>query len=126
MHGILTRKIYEARRVSKAEEPADDIDAVFESQFDAEGAWVRPPAEPALHLARADVRRRLAECLERLPGRRRDAFLLREVDEMPTEDVCKILNVTPNNLGVLLFRARNRLRACLEDHGIAGSSDANV
>ncbi|NOT09648.1 MAG: sigma-70 family RNA polymerase sigma factor [Gemmatimonadales bacterium] len=126
MHGILIRKVSEARRASHREEPADDIDAMFEQQFDSEGSWVRPPAGPAVDLARADTWRLLAACLERLPQRQRDAFILRETDGIPTEELCKIMSVTPNNLGVLLFRARNRLRHCLEHHGITGSADADV
>ncbi len=107
-------------------EPADDIDRVFERQFNAQGSWVRPPVQPATALARADVRRHLAFCLEQLPHAQREAFTLREADELSTEALCKILQVTPNNLGVLLFRARNRLRTCLELHGIAGSANADV
>jgi RNA polymerase sigma-70 factor, ECF subfamily len=126
MHGILIRKVSEVRRSARREEPADDIDAVFEQQFGSHGAWVRPPTGPSLDLARADVRRLLASCLERLPQRHRDAFTLREVDGLGTGELCKILQVTPNNLGVLLFRARNRLRQCLEQHGVAGSIDADL
>ncbi|PIP95766.1 MAG: RNA polymerase subunit sigma, partial [Bdellovibrio sp. CG22_combo_CG10-13_8_21_14_all_39_27] len=29
-------------------------------------------------------------------------------------DICKILDVTTTNLGVLLYRAKNRLRECVE------------
>jgi hypothetical protein len=58
------------------------------------------------------------------PSRRpqRLAFLLREVEGLETKETCKILEVTRTNLGVLLYRARNRLRACLERLGIEGST----
>lgn len=126
MHGILIRKVSEARRAVRREELADDIDEMFDRQFDAEGAWTRPPVTPALDLARADVRRLLTACLEELPQRQRDAFTLREQDGLETEDLCKIMQVNANNLGVLLFRARNRLRRCLGRHGIEGSADADM
>lgn len=126
MQGILVRKVMEQRRSVRRDEPADDMDAAFERQFDSEGSWVRSPAGPATDLARADVRRVLAACLEELPPRQRDAVTLREVDDVATDDLCKILDVTRNNLGVLLFRARIRLRLCLEHHGIAGSADADM
>ncbi len=48
------------------------------------------------------------------------AFLLREVEELDTEEICNILEVTRTNLGVLLHRARTRLRECLEAKGIRG------
>jgi RNA polymerase sigma factor (sigma-70 family) len=126
MQGILARTILAARRSAPREEPADDIDALFDAQFDADGSWVRAPAVPSLDLARSEVRRLLADCLAQLPQRQRDAFSLREVDDLPTDELCKILDVTPNNLGVLLFRARARLRHCLEQHGVTGSADAEL
>jgi RNA polymerase sigma-70 factor (ECF subfamily) len=36
------------------------------------------------------------------------------MDELPTDEVCQALKVTPGNLGVLLYRARMSLRRCLE------------
>ena len=48
------------------------------------------------------------------------AFILREVEGLSTQEMCKILEVTRTNLGVLLYRARNRLRECLEAQGIKG------
>ncbi len=46
------------------------------------------------------------------------AFVLREVEELGTEEICKILDVTRTNLGVLLHRVRMRLRECLETKGL--------
>ena len=116
----------ELRRGAIRAEPSDDIDRAFELQFDAQGSWVRHPGQPDADLSREDVRRHLASCLERLPRSQREAFTLREADELGTQDLCKILQVTPNNLGVLLFRARIWLRKCLQLHGIDGSADADL
>jgi RNA polymerase sigma factor (sigma-70 family) len=126
MHGILVRKVMEQRRAERRAEPSDEIDVVFERQFDEHGSWVRAPDQPGAQLPGEEFRRRLAACLDELPRSQRDAFTLREADELPTEDVCKILQVTPNNLGVLLFRARMRLRRCLERHGFTGGADAEL
>jgi hypothetical protein len=35
--------------------------------------------------------------------------------ELPTDQVCKILDISRTNLFVLVYRARNRLRECLEE-----------
>lgn len=126
MHGILIRKVLEQRRAERRAEPSDEIDVVFDRQFDEHGSWVRAPDQPGAQLAGDEFRRHLAACLDELPRSQRDAFTLREADELPTEDVCKILQVTPNNLGVLLFRARMRLRRCLELHGFSGGADAEL
>lgn len=126
LFGILLKKIsrgFEGTRRAGAEE---DIDQVVESRFTPDGRWARPPRGPDAGADRERVRAWLAECLEDLPDRRRLAFLLRDVEEMPTDEVCTVLEVTPNNLGVLLFRARNGLRECLEGKGLTGSHDADL
>jgi len=124
LFGILFRKIAERRRAFAREEAVEDIDAVFESRFDQAGQWIRPPRSPEALLSGAEAMAWLNECLERVPERRRAVFLLREVEQLAPDEVCNVLGITRNNLGVLLFRARNALRECLESKGIRGSADA--
>lgn len=126
LHGILVRKVWEARKGLRREGDQEEIDAVVESRFDASGSWTRPPRGPAEQLARGEFRRELEECLGRLADRQRVAFTLREVEGFSTDEICKILDVTANNLGVLLYRARNGLRECLESKGFEGSADASL
>lgn len=125
LYGILFRKVIETRR-GLTRDAALDIDSVVEARFDSDGQWIRPPRGPEEQLRRGEIRRALAECLEEVPERQRLAFHHREVDGLTTEEVCNVLDVTPNNLGVLLYRARNRLRECLEAKGLEGSGDAVV
>jgi RNA polymerase sigma-70 factor (ECF subfamily) len=126
LYGILLHKIAERRRTMARDAADEDIDRVMEQRFGADGRWTRPPRGPAEQLARGEVRRQLGECLEHLPERHRQAFLLREVEDLDTDEICNILDVTANNLGVVLYRARNRLRECLEAKGLEGSADAVV
>jgi RNA polymerase sigma-70 factor, ECF subfamily len=124
IHGILARKILEQRRRASRESRAEDVDRLVEGRFDADGGWARPPAGPAESLARGELRRELEQCLEELSDRQRLAFTLREVEGLDTQEICNILDVSANNLGVLLYRARNGLRECLESKGFEGSDDA--
>ena len=124
IHGILLRKIWEARKAIRREEEEDAIDQVVEARFDASGRWGRPPVGPLEELARGEFRKELDSCLGGLSDRYRLAFNLREVEGFETAEICNILDVTANNLGVLLYRARNGLRECLEAKGCEGSSDA--
>ncbi len=41
------------------------------------------------------------------------AFILREVEGLSTDEICKILEATFTNLDVKLYRTRNRRRECL-------------
>ena len=123
LFGILFHKIRERRRAFAREETVDDIEAVVDARFDAAGRWVRPPASPERAAAADQAMTWLDDCLTQLPERRRQAFVLREVDQLDVPEVCKVLDVSRNNLGVLLFRARNALRECLEKKGIGGIDD---
>ena len=58
-------------------------------------------------------------CASKLPERISRVFLMREVDELPTEQICETLSISPNNLWVMLHRARLALRRCLELNGMA-------
>lgn len=126
IHGILARKIWEERRGAQRDTRQEEIDEVIESRFDSTGSWSRPPQGPLQALARGECRRELEACLSRLSDRQRMAFTLREVEGFSTEEVCKVMEVSANNLGVLLFRARNGLRECLESKGFEGSGDASM
>ena len=54
------------------------------------------------------------ECLSPLPARTASVFTLREVDGLKSEEICELLNISANNLWVILHRARLHLRNCLE------------
>ncbi len=118
LFGILYKKIAEARRKAGREQAMEDIDAVFEQQFDADGSWIQPPRPVDAELYASEVRREIERCLDTVPTKQRMAFVLREVEELDTKEICKILDVTRTNLGVILHRSRTRLRECLEAKGL--------
>ncbi|MBI1941193.1 MAG: sigma-70 family RNA polymerase sigma factor [Acidobacteria bacterium] len=126
LFGILYRKIAEARRELQRETLLDDIEETVERRFNPDGTWMRPPRTLEAEVYRTEIKRLIEECLNAVPLQQRMAFILRESEDLPTEEICKILDVTPTNLGVLLFRVRNRLRECLETKGVKGSSDAQL
>ena len=92
----------------------DDIDDVFESRFSETGSWSQPPRGPDDQLFAKEARQEIGDCLEAAPDNQRLAFLFREVEGLSTGEICKILGVSSTNLGVMLYRVRNRLRDCLE------------
>jgi RNA polymerase sigma-70 factor (ECF subfamily) len=117
LFGILHRKALERRREQYREQQHDPIDEVFESRFDARGNWVRPPEDLHRALESKEIGAALAGCLEGLPAAQREVFVLREMESLETAEICKILGVTVTNMGVLMHRARNRLRECIEAKG---------
>lgn len=117
LFGILHRKALERRREQYREEQHDPIDEVFESRFDARGNWLRPPEDLHRTLESKEIAEALAGCLEALPAAQREVFVFREMEGLETAEICKILGVTVSNMGVLIHRARNRLRECIEAKG---------
>jgi RNA polymerase sigma-70 factor (ECF subfamily) len=53
-------------------------------------------------------------CMTTLSAVQRAVVDLRLVDEVPGEDVARQLGITPGHLGVLMFRARQNLRRCVD------------
>ena len=117
LFGILYHKIMEMRRLAEREQQSEDIDGVMESRFDPRGSWSRPPSADDELFSR-QIREHTVECLDAAPDRQRLAFVLREVEGLDTDEICKILEVTVTNLGVMLYRVRNSLRECLESKGV--------
>ncbi|MDH3746027.1 MAG: sigma-70 family RNA polymerase sigma factor [Acidobacteriota bacterium] len=118
--GILYRKLQEARRGFARDRRMDDIDEVFESRFDEKSSWTRPPRGPEEEFLAKQTSVEIDGCLDAVPDKQRLAFVLREIQGLSTGEICKILEVSATNLGVMLFRARNRLRECLENRWAQG------
>jgi RNA polymerase sigma-70 factor (TIGR02943 family) len=114
--GILRRKVADRWRAQvRAQRTLDANDR--EDWFDARGKWRRWPKrwdDPAVAAERAEFWRVFQGCLAGLPARMGGAFLLRTLDGVAAEQVCRELTISPNNLWVLLHRARLRLMRCLE------------
>jgi len=119
LFGILYKKIAEARRKAQRAQDTEDIDGVFEKRFAPSGGWTRPPKPVDAGIQNEELGREISDCLDQVSTKQRMAFVLREMEELSTEETCNVLEITHTNLGVLLFRARNRLRECLESKGIA-------
>lgn len=113
LFGILYNKAKQRWRSRWREEAVDPVDAVFESRFDASGVLRRleGPEQSALDSELASL---IAECSAGLSQTQLAAFHLKEVERLSSPEICKTLEVSETNLGVLLFRARNKLRECLE------------
>ena len=53
-------------------------------------------------------------CAKNMPAKNARAFMMREVMELSTQDICQELDVSTTNCWVMLHRARLSLRECLE------------
>jgi RNA polymerase sigma-70 factor (ECF subfamily) len=119
--GILKHKIVDMLRRARREaplEPAQESPAEFDGLFDERGHWNEHPSpweDPDGALHQKQFLAALQACLEGLPARTSQVFLLREHLGLETTEICKELGLTSTHCWVLLYRARMALRECLEN-----------
>ena len=107
-------------RRRRREESIDDL----LPHFDAEGRHVSPVATwetPSdVLLERRETRAMVRRCIDRLPERYRTVLLLRDIEELDTQESADLLGTTPNTVKIRLHRARQALRTLLE-HELVGA-----
>jgi RNA polymerase sigma-70 factor (ECF subfamily) len=83
------------------------------------GHWATPPRpwqKPERRLLSLETREQLTRALKMLPERQRLIVVLRDVEGLSAEEVCRLLDLSQENQRVLLHRGRSRLRAALEEY----------
>jgi RNA polymerase sigma-70 factor (ECF subfamily) len=130
---ILKHKIFDHYRRTSRERPADELAEMPDDDlrlFDERRYFIHETgpsdwrADPGASLERAEFWDVLECCLGELPPRIAAAFSLRELDELESDEICKVLGITTTNLWVMLHRARAHLRLCLEREWARGTRKA--
>ncbi len=99
-------------------------------RFDESGDWASEacPATPVEDLRESHEQLALVrKSLNKLPGQYRSVLILRDIEDLDTEQTARMLNATPTAVKVRLHRARQALKALVErEAGNAGvASDLN-
>jgi RNA polymerase sigma-70 factor (ECF subfamily) len=120
---ILRRKIvdhFRAAARSPASDEGEDVEGFSGEFFDHSGHWQpKVPKWYASHdqaLHSAEFWGVLEDCITSLPEKLASVFCLREVEQVQSEELCKILGITASNLWARLHRARMYLRRCVENN----------
>lgn len=112
--GILFNKIREYRRALGRTIYEEDSEKVMSQAFTSDGWWAIEPQNPQRLMELRQAGEFIEECLEGLSEQQKAAFVMKEVDEENSEEICHVLGVNVSHLRVLLFRAKDKLRKCLE------------
>jgi len=138
--GILKHKLIDSLRSGRREVrlalvAPEDGEVLSEQEaldalFKRNGHYQDPPSDwgdPERAFERREFFEILQLCVDRLPPRLGRLFMMREWLELDTEEICQVLQISATNAWAMLYRARMRLRACLELHwfgqrGAAGKS----
>jgi len=75
--------------------------------------WRRTQAD---HLLQDETRATVRRCIDMLPDEYRTVLLLRDIEQLSTEETADVLNATPGAIKTRLHRARQALRTLLEAH----------
>jgi RNA polymerase sigma-70 factor (ECF subfamily) len=110
--------------LSAAEENV--VDDAVDAWFNDHGYWDRGHIpghwnDPEAALEQQEFWRIFELCLDIMPARVAQVFMLREVFGESIEIICDTLSVTQNNCSVMLYRARMRLRGCLDEKWFHGA-----
>ena len=111
------KKLRARRRA--AERPIEELLPRFAeggSRLEATPAWPQSPEE---HLERRETRQAVRRCVGKLPQDYRLVLLLRDVEELNTEEAATALAIRPGAVKTRLHRARMALRELIEQELLA-------
>lgn len=130
IYRIVSNEAISRLRKESRQVPLDDIDSIESSysnrsRFTADGFWRQPPPHwgtesPEALLEEEDLRKCIERTLTILPTQQKAAFLLRDVEQLPLNDLCNILQVSDSNIRVLLHRARLKLMEVIDHYQETG------
>lgn len=131
--GILKHKLIDqirrnSREISSGASDEDGVD-LDELLFKPDGHWRDMPqdwGDPEQALRQLEFMKVLEACVDHLPGQQGRLFMMREWLELETDEICKVLAISPTNLWVMLHRARLRLRDCLQLNWFSGAPVPNA
>jgi RNA polymerase sigma-70 factor, ECF subfamily len=126
--GILKHKIYDyfsknshRNELTAEESDLSQYDYMFAREDEWDGHWndkYAPTdwntASPLRHVEEGEFQIVFSGCLTGLPERIANAFVMREVDGLTSEEICGVLTISVNNYWTMMHRARLHLRRCLE------------
>lgn len=118
LHRIVVNRALMKLR-SQRRHPEEDIEQYL-PRFLEDGHQSEPSApwsEGAdSKMERNETRALVRESIDRLPETYRVVLLLRDLEELSTEETAEALGVTPNAVKIRLHRARQALRGILDPH----------
>jgi len=116
--GILRHKIFDYFRTVQHEPVNIQQETSEDYFFDEKGHWKNKPAnwqgEPAGILQNNEFWDILHKCIKGLSQLIAQAFVMRTMEDVSSDDICKELNISSGTLWMRLSRARLQLRQCLE------------
>lgn len=121
---ILKNKIidyYRKKGTEQATASMPDLRVVEDDWFNEDGRWAENkfpkdwdasdnPAE------RKEIQRIINWCKDHLKNLQQHVFTLKYMEDLDSDEICKVLNILSSNYWVLIHRARLQMRDCVEKY----------
>lgn len=126
---ILKRKIIDYYRKKSTQSELSILDKdtkdgfmnhFFDNDGGSEGHWTNTAAPTSwkkdleTEVEAEEFNNTLKSCLDKLPEKTAAVFVLKNMEDLDTEEICKELGITPSNYWVLMHRAKLQLRECIQ------------
>jgi RNA polymerase sigma-70 factor (TIGR02943 family) len=122
LFAILKNKIidhYRKKSQSNGLDTMPDLEPIADAFFTDDGDWIahRRPMSWSYDESSAEKKefqRIIQWCKAHLKTIQEQVFTLKYLEELDSEEICKVLNITSSNYWVLIHRARLQMRDCVE------------
>ncbi len=98
--------------------PEESIEELL-PRFDADGCWATEvdswSASGGELLERRETRAMVRRCIDHLPDTYRTVLVLRDIEDLDTDEVAETLGISANATKIRLHRARQALRSLLDN-----------
>jgi len=114
---------------SRSRRPQISLDSLLPAFDDAGNhtcAVSRWSDEPIHVAGKQELRDRVRQCIDQLPDGYREVLILRDMEELDTEETARILGISVANVKVRLHRARQAIRTLLDPFMVSIQSGESV
>ena len=119
---ILKRKVIDYYRKNLKDKfvSLDAIDEENNSFFDENGRWMKESFpepwtdEQTKRFEEKEMLGIIERCVNKLKEIQKAVFIMKYIDDIDAEDICKELEISKNNFWVILHRARLNVRNCTD------------
>ena len=122
LFAILKNKIIDHYRRKAREQSviaAPDLPVNDDDWFNEDGRWTENRMPNDWHSSenpteRKEVQKIINHCKDNLKTLQQEVFTLKYMEDLDSDKICKVLDITPSNYWVLIHRARLQMRDCVE------------
>lgn len=122
LRGILRNKTVDFIRKRVRETPVEEL-RDYDEEPNWSRRWMGTPGgrtdpwnfDPSSVHEDRDFWNVFQECLEDVKSPLREVYVLKEIDNVSTEQICEAFAITPNNVWVMVHRARKQLKRLLNE-----------